>query len=206
MGAPYSEGLIARMAVADRIAAFFRRLVQRGRQFRRTKRVNQMFPKPLTTARPRLTARRPIDLNGVIAPALQKAAHVRGDSIRMRLRLSATPLPAAAEAADIEHIVLNLALNAQDVMTGVGVLTVEAVEFGTYARLTISDTRHGVSPEVQERVFEPFFTTRVRGSGLALSSIASTVQKLGGKMIVESHAGRGTTMAVILPLVSPRRG
>ena len=69
-----------------------------------------------------------------------------------------------------------------------------------YARLTVTDTGHGVTPDVRARMFEPFFTTKEAGTGLGLSSVAFTVRQLHGTVSVESEPNRGTSITVILPL------
>jgi signal transduction histidine kinase len=70
-----------------------------------------------------------------------------------------------------------------------------------HVRIDISDTGHGIPPEVLPRIFDPFFTTKPAGvgTGLGLSISHSIVQKMGGEMQVESQVGRGTTFSLRLP-------
>jgi two-component system, sporulation sensor kinase E len=63
----------------------------------------------------------------------------------------------------------------------------------------VSDSGEGISPEHLEKVFEPFFTTKAYGVGLGLTNVKRLVEENGGKVTVESHAGKGTTFTLLLP-------
>jgi signal transduction histidine kinase len=67
--------------------------------------------------------------------------------------------------------------------------------------LTVADQGAGMDPATQERIFEPFFSTKERGSGLGLSTVYSIVQQAGGTVTVESGEGRGSTFSVRLPRI-----
>ncbi len=167
----------------------------------------------LVAARPRFAARRPLDLNHVVASALEMMSRVAGDAIQVKTYLSPVPVPVLAEFIELERIVLNLALNSLHAIDAEGVITieteavrspspsrVEGMQDVPYARLTVTDSGCGVSPEVRARMFEPFFTTTESGTGLGLSSVAFTIRQLSGTVSVESEPGRGTSITVILPL------
>ena len=168
----------------------------------------------LTAARPTFVARRPVDLNDVIGAAVKTFSVIAGERIRLRIRLSTERLPVVADPIEIERIFLNLALNARDAMEDDGVLTIETasvrdpftsaegLRVGPAARLTISDTGVGLTPEIRKRMFEPFFTTKKTGTGLGLSSVIFTVRQLRGTLAVKSEPGRGTSIEVLLPLVA----
>jgi signal transduction histidine kinase len=162
----------------------------------------------------RRVPRHRVDLNHAVAQAAVAITPVTGERIHLRLRLAPEPVTVVADAAELERILLNLALNAWDAMEAGGELTIETVAVGApstgstgcarpgpCARLTVSDTGCGMAPEVRERVFEPFFTTRAKGTGLGLTSVAFTVQQLGGTISVESEPGRGTAVIISLPTV-----
>jgi signal transduction histidine kinase len=167
----------------------------------------------LLAARPKFVARRPLDLNHVVAPAAEMLSRVAGDGIQIKLHVAPVPVLVVAEFIELERIVINLVLNSFDAIDGEGVITieteaiqnpspsrVEGMQEAPYARLTVSDTGRGVSPEVRGRMFEPFFTTKEAGTGLGLSSVAFTVRQLQGAVSVDSEPGRGTSITVILPL------
>jgi signal transduction histidine kinase len=114
----------------------------------------------------------------------------------------------AAEAAwislgpgQIEQVLLNLALNARDAMAGPGRLTIETASDGRQARLVVSDTGGGMTPEVKSHLFEPFFTTKEagRGTGLGLAVVYGIVTQAGGRIDVASEPGRGATFTIHLP-------
>ena len=167
----------------------------------------------LLAARPQSAARRPLDLNHAVASAVELMSRIAGDEISTRLHLAPVAVMVVAEFIELERITLNLLLNSLDAMAGKGVITIETeavrnpspsrlegMQQAPYARLTVTDTGHGISPEVRGRMFEPFFTTKEAGTGLGLSSVAFTVQQLHGTVSVESEPNRGTSITVILPL------
>jgi two-component system, cell cycle sensor histidine kinase and response regulator CckA len=169
----------------------------------------------LLAARPKSVARRPLDLNHVVAPAAEMMCRVAADGIQIKRHVSPVPVLVFAEFIELERIVTNLVLNSFDAIDGEGVVTieteavqspspsrVEGMQEAPYARLTVTDTGRGVSPEVRARMFEPYFTTKEAGTGLGLSSVAFTVRQLKGAVTVDSEAGRGTSITVILPLCS----
>jgi PAS domain S-box-containing protein len=120
------------------------------------------------------------------------------------------------DPTQIENALLNLAINARDAMGGQGRLTIELgnvslddayarlhpdVTAGQYVMLAVSDTGSGIPPEILDKVFEPFFSTKPegRGSGLGLSMVYGFVKQSGGHVKIYSEPGHGTTVRLYLP-------
>ena len=140
------------------------------------------------------------------------ASHLARDLGRLRM-----------DPGQMEQIVVNLVVNAQEAITGSGWITIETDNYragdllgsaagegrrGTDAvdmvRLRISDTGSGMTPEVQEHIFEPFFTTKedLSGTGLGLATVYGiVVDQNGGRILVDSEVGKGTTLSILLPRV-----
>jgi PAS domain S-box-containing protein len=128
----------------------------------------------------------------------------------------------SADFTEIYQLVMNLCTNAAHAMkdtNGVLDVNLDVVDLdqeqsafgmnlkpGTYVRLSVQDSGQGMTPEVIERIFEPYFTTKEigQGTGLGLALVHSIVQAYGGGITVQSEPGRGATFHVFLPQVKPR--
>jgi two-component system cell cycle sensor histidine kinase/response regulator CckA len=159
---------------------------------------------------------RDIDLNAFVGETVAMLGRLLGAQIEIVTTLD-PDLPALlADATQIQQVLLNLALNARDAMPGGGVLTIETAQVavgsdglalsadlaaGNYVALTVTDTGEGMSPEVKERIFEPFYTTKEvgEGTGLGLSSVYGIVKQSHGAIEVTSEAGKGATFRIYLP-------
>ena len=151
---------------------------------------------------------RVVDLNATIedfTPFLQRAL---GERIELELRLGAGPWRCRLDPAQFEAAILNLALNARDAMENGGKLTIGTAAMGPDTNMgqgvavTVADTGTGMSPEVVERIFEPFYTTKDvgKGSGLGLAQVWGFITQSGGRVKVDSAPGRGTAFTLELPL------
>ncbi len=123
---------------------------------------------------------------------------------------------AFADPAQLESVMLNLAINAKDAMKEGGQLTIETANVwlddeyaaantdvapGSYVLIAVSDTGHGIPPEILEHVFDPFFTTKEKGkgTGLGLSMAYGFAKQSGGHIKIYSEPGQGTTVKLYLP-------
>lgn len=113
------------------------------------------------------------------------------DGVHLRLEVK-TPLNVVASRSAIEHVLLNLVLNARDAMPAGGPL--DLIVDG--AELKVRDSGVGMSPEVRSKLFTPFFTTRETGNGLGLVNVAELVTSMGATITVESEPGKGSTFSV----------
>ncbi len=138
------------------------------------------------------------------------------EDVQIRMVL-APDLPCIkGDAGQLEQILINLAVNAQDAMPRGGMLTIETVDAiideafavgyrganpGHYVMMAVSDNGHGMTPEIQARIFEPFFTTKERdkGTGLGLSTVYGIVKQHGGYIWAYSEPDNGTTFKIYMP-------
>ncbi len=105
----------------------------------------------------------------------------------------------SADRSQIEQLLLNLLINAAHASEGTGQIHVGIESLPEKVRLSIFDTGIGMTPEIQQRAFEPFYTTKTRGTGLGLSICKRIVETHGGTIELESAPGKGTRVCVDLP-------
>ncbi|HKF43155.1 MAG TPA: ATP-binding protein [Thermoanaerobaculia bacterium] len=152
-----------------------------------------------------------LDLNEVVFNLRKIVQRLVGETIDVHTLLDGTIGAVRADAGQIEQVILNLAVNARDAMPVGGTLTIETCEAyleGPCVLLCVTDTGTGMDTETKARVFEPFFTTKKngKGTGLGLATVYGIVEQSGGRIVVQSDVGLGTTFEVYLPRVmeSPR--
>ena len=145
---------------------------------------------------------REVDLNAGLEDSLQVAWHELEDRVEIIRDYGELP-PLRCVAAQINQVFFNLILNASQAMDGPGHLTLRSRAAHGWVTIEIIDDGHGMSPEVQAHIFEPFYTTRPigKGAGLGLSEAYDIVSKHGGRVDVSSAPGRGTTVTIRLPQV-----
>jgi nitrogen-specific signal transduction histidine kinase len=161
---------------------------------------------------------RNISLNAVLAPIEKLLRRTLGGNVELVTSLEQALGTVHADPAQMEQVVINLAINARDAMPHGGKLFFETknlelsspypergfeIPAGRYVMLAITDTGTGIPPELQDRIFEPFFTTKEIGSGtgLGLSTVYGIVKQSGGYVWVYSDVGVGTTFKICLPRV-----
>jgi PAS domain S-box-containing protein len=122
----------------------------------------------------------------------------RGVTVKTKLarNLTATPI----DATQLQQVLVNLVKNAAQAMTTGGTLTLQTGETGDSVWVSVADTGGGIPQEQLSRIFEPFYTTKKKGSGLGLMIVQRIVRAHNGRIELESHVGRGTTFRVWLPL------
>ncbi|MFI7438360.1 hybrid sensor histidine kinase/response regulator [Nonomuraea indica] len=144
------------------------------------------------------------DLNAVVEETIDLLRPTLAGDVEVVTRL-AEGLPAVGiDRTGLEHVLINVLVNALAAMPDGGRLTVETARGDGGARLTVSDTGHGMPAEVAERAFDPFFTTRERGTGLGLCTARGTVEGAGGRATLDSRPGSGTTVHIRLPAAEAR--
>jgi len=122
----------------------------------------------------------------------------RGIEITTKLLRQLTPTP--IDAAQMRQVLVNLMKNAAQAMTTGGTLTLQTGENSDGVWVSVADTGGGIPQEQINRIFEPFYTTKKKGTGLGLMIVQRIVRAHGGRIELESNVGRGTTFRIWLPL------
>jgi two-component system cell cycle sensor histidine kinase/response regulator CckA len=160
----------------------------------------------------------PVDLNQLISQVLPMLRRLLGEDRTLVFELEEGLGAVLTDPGQLEQVLVNLVLNARDAMSGGGRLTLatRAVELGParathaglepgrYLELLVRDTGTGMPPEVLDRIFEPFFSTKAgdgRGSGLGLATVYGFLEQCRGGIEVESRVGEGSAFRLLLPML-----
>ncbi|AEV84273.1 histidine kinase [Actinoplanes sp. SE50] len=186
---------------------------------RAVERATNLTRQLLTFTRAQAVQPEDVDLNMAVTEVQMMLERTIGEHIDLVAVPSTRPLMVHTDPGQLQQVLLNLAINARDAMPEGGTLVLEAdavtldgeevdmqppLPAGTYARLLVSDTGEGMSPETAKRIFEPFYTTKPqgRGTGLGLATVYGIVTEAGGSINVYSELNLGTTFRIYLPLVT----
>ena len=188
-----------------------------GQIGRAAERATQLTKQLLAFGRRDITQAQVLNLNHVIGDVEQMLRRTLGEHIHLVTQLERHLEPTYADASQIEQILVNLAVNARDAMPTGGTLSIDTTNAdlgpddvtgstlkpGRYVRLRVSDTGTGMPPEVIERAFEPFYTTKPQGAGtgLGLATVYGIATAAGGDVHLYSEADIGTTVTILLPAV-----
>jgi len=157
---------------------------------------------------------RPLDLNRTLAESRPILARLVGENVQLRTVPGANLWDVLLDSTQVDQVLMNLVANARDAMPEGGKLTIETsnvaiggastgqnppVPAGEYVLLTVSDTGIGMDAETALHVFEPFFTTREKGTGLGLATVYGIVRQNHGFIHLASEPGRGTTFRIYFP-------
>jgi CheY-like chemotaxis protein len=178
---------------ADRAVALVRRMLAASRN-------EQLAPEP-------------VNIGEVVVGLEPLLARIAGPDVDVQVSIDPLAGFAAVDRDELEHVLLNLAVNARQAMPEGGALGIIAmpVSFaehearvlsagpGAHVALQVIDTGVGMPPEVRERAFEPNFTTREEGSGLGLASAHRFAAESGGSIAIWSEPGAGTAVTIYLP-------
>lgn len=151
---------------------------------------------------------RRLSANGAVREVVELLGRTLSKGVDLRTDLRADPDEVDADPAQLNQVILNLALNASDAMRGRGALTFATASVERdgrpMLRLTVTDSGAGMDAETRARAFEPFFTTKApgEGTGLGLSMVYGTVTSHGGHVELHSEPGRGTTVEIVLPALA----
>ena len=181
-------------------------------------RARELVGQILSISRPDTQEMRPVPLNSLVKEAMKMLRSTIPSSISLRERVCQEQLMVVADPTQLHQVIVNLATNAKQAMpeqNGEVEVWLDRIVFddqlgaahpdlipGPYARLSVSDTGIGIPKEQQEKIFEPYFTTKERGegTGLGLSVVHGIVRAHKGKIVLSSQPGRGSLFQVYLPL------
>ena len=186
-----------------------------------TKRGAALTRQLLSFSRKDQTAPSVTDLNDIILNMESLLRRLLFDSIHLEITLSGDPLYVFLDVNQIELAIMNLAVNAQDAMPDGGTLSISTssetlavtspegeTSVSNYAVFQVTDTGHGMTPDVQSHIFEPFFTTKDpgKGTGLGLATVYGIVQRAEGQIKISSGPNQGTSFRVYLRQTSVAPG
>ncbi len=195
----YTELLLADGASPKRRESYLRTILKAARGAR------EMTLHLLAISHRQVPEIRPVDLCHVVADFERILSRAVREDVVIEIRRSQRPVVVAADVSQVEQILLNLAINAQDAMPSGGRLVIETGETDTESEscgfVRVSDTGGGIAPVLHERIFEPFFSTKEpgKGTGLGLATVLAIVKQHQGKIRVKSEVGRGATFEILIP-------
>jgi two-component system, sporulation sensor kinase E len=163
-------------------------------------RLHYIITQFLQAIRPTPPLLKPASLNDIVERTLvllRPELENRGLTIKGKLarRLSAVPL----DDGQVQQVLVNLIKNASQAMTKGGVLTLQTGEGSDGVWVSVADTGGGIPQEQINRIFDPFYTTKKKGTGLGLMIVQRIMRAHGGRIELESHVGRGTTFRLWFP-------
>jgi PAS domain S-box-containing protein len=125
---------------------------------------------------------------------------IENRGVTVRTKLAGSPVEIPADATQLQQVLVNLVKNAMQAMTTGGTLTLQTGETSDGVWVSVADTGGGIPQELINRIFEPFYTTKKKGTGLGLMIVQRIVRAHNGRIELESNVGRGTTFRIWLPL------
>jgi CheY-like chemotaxis protein len=155
--------------------------------------------------------KKPQDLKGIIQEATKLA--LSGSQARVELSLPEHLWEVEVDRGQMHQVFSNLSINADQAMPGGGLIQIKAENVseseairlslppGKHVAVTLADQGLGIAPEHLKRIFDPYFTTKQKGSGIGLATVHSIVTQHGGRITVDSQLGRGTSFRLYLPAI-----
>lgn len=169
----------------------------------------------LAFSRKQVLEMKAVDLNVVIEKMVKMLARMIREDITLELKTGAPIRNVLADPGQIEQVLMNLVVNARDAMPAGGQLIIatnnidadeeyvrsrDGMGPGQYVMLSVTDSGVGMTPEIQEKIFEPFFTMKDegKGTGLGLATVYGIIKQHNAHIFVDSEPGKGTTFSIYL--------
>jgi len=163
-----------------------------------------------------------LDIGDVLSDLDVMLKRLLGEKVKPEVVYGRDLWPVKADLSQLEQVIVNLAVNARDAMPDGGKLTVRTANVpaqdaeklsykgmpaADYVRIDVTDTGTGIPPDIVDKIFEPFFSTKEvgKGTGLGLSTVYGIVKQTGGFVYVDSEAGQGTSFHIFLPRHHPEQ-
>jgi two-component system cell cycle sensor histidine kinase/response regulator CckA len=163
-----------------------------------------------------------LDLGDALSDLTMLLRRLIGEKVKLDLVHGRDLWPVKVDVSQFEQVIVNLAVNARDAMPDGGKLTVRTANMpaqdaeklsykgmpaADYVRIDVVDTGTGIPPDIVDKIFEPFFSTKEvgKGTGLGLSTVYGIVKQTGGFVYVDSEAGEGTSFRIFLPRHHPEQ-
>ena len=155
-----------------------------------------------------------VDVGDVVRDLVRLLERLIGEHIRLDVQLEGGLAPVYVDRGQLEQVLMNLTINARDAMPNGGTLEIRTgagdagSEPGGTVALSVRDSGVGMDTRTRERLFEPFFTTKPvgQGTGLGLATVYGIVSQAGGRILVDSALGHGSTFEVLLPAAESETG
>jgi two-component system, cell cycle sensor histidine kinase and response regulator CckA len=200
------QGLVRRLG----LSASPEQGVMLDQLFETTERAASLTKQLLAFSRRQVLQPRVLSLSEIVVNMSRMLERLIGENIKLQSEHAPDVPPIEADAAMVEQIILNLAVNARDAMPHGGrlIITTDFVEMddghgmAAWVRLCVGDTGTGIPPEVMNHIFEPFFTTKEvgKGTGLGLATVFGIVKQHSGAIDVSSELGQGTMFTILFPV------
>lgn len=185
-------------------------------------RAREMVKHILAFSRKTEKERKSVQLSEIVNESLKLLRSALPSTIEIRQDIPRLSGPILANWTEIHQVIMNLCTNAAHAMRDKGgILNIQLREIkldpqsiflknmqpGTYQQLIISDTGHGMTPDIMNRIFEPYFTTKTKseGTGMGLSVAHGIIRSHGGEITVYSELGKGTTFHIYLPVTEIKK-
>jgi len=128
---------------------------------------------------------------------------MRGSNVKLQSNIAPDLWPVEADKGQLSQVISNLVINAQQAMPAGGAITIAAenveTSAGRYVQITVQDEGVGIAPQYLDKIFDPYFSTKQKGSGLGLASTHSIISKHNGRITVDSQLDQGTIFTIHLP-------